>query len=69
MPTTRKGLLPLIRQVLAPLIQRAFADPQFSRYLAHRFPAAFDQVHRFHFELACVSLLLLRHLILPCLLE
>ena len=54
MPAARERLLVLLGQMLAPLIQLAFADPQVSRNLAHWFPARLDEPHRFQFELPCV---------------
>ncbi len=59
MSTPRKGLLTLVGELLAPTRQWTVADSQFSCNPAHWFAAALDELHRFHFELAGVGLLLL----------
>src|SRR5260370_609952 len=61
MPTAGKGLLSLISQLLAPMIQGTVTDPQLPRNLAHRFATALHELDRLEFELLGVGLLLLWH--------
>ena len=61
MPTAWKGVLALVAQLFAPVIQRAVAHSQVLRNVTHRFSAALDQLHRFQFELPRVGFLLLWH--------
>ena len=63
-PLPGKACSPLFNQLLAPLRQGTVADPKLSRYLAHGFATALDELHRLHLELPCVGFLLLGHLAL-----
>jgi len=50
MSTADKGLLALIRQLLAPVVQRTSGNAQLARDLRLRFSTPLDSLHRFQFE-------------------
>src|SRR5690348_6137955 len=65
MPTPGKGLLPMLGELLTPLMLRTISNAQIPCDLDHRFIACFRKLHCLYFELLRKGPLCLLHGLFP----
>src|SRR5258708_37815215 len=61
MSTAWEGFRAVLRQLLAPLMDRRVRNAPFTRYVRNRLPTGLSQSHRLPLKLGCVDLLPLLH--------